>query len=285
MTPASAEAVAAELRAELLAITAQLEGTPDAATRDAAKRRIVSLFKRVDATLGELTQLKEEIRGLVDRYKQLSAEAGAEPPIHRDHLGASTFVEKGWSLISLGDPAGAIQALSRALELSPGDPQALSLLGWAEMQSGRLDDALLTFSRVLAREPGNALARVNVGYICLKKRVFGEAIEHLSRVIKLEGEPKATLYAHYYLGLVYLERGMFADAQSFLRQAIALGPNLIEAYHDLGRAQWLAGQRDEARSSWTTGAAASRFGPWAKACQEMLDRVARGEEVPRSSSS
>jgi len=285
VSAASPEALAAELRAELLSIAAQLDGTPDAVTREAAKRRIVTLFKRVDATLGELGQLKEEIRGLVDRYKQLSAEAGTEPPIHRDHLGASTFVEKGWSLISLGDPAGAIQALNRALELSPGDPQAQSLLGWAEMQSGRLDEALLTFSRVLTREPGNALARVNVGYICLKKRVFGEAIEHLSRVIKLEGDPKASLYAHYYLGLVYLERGMFADAQSFLRQAITLGPNLIEAYHDLGRAQWLAGQRDEAKATWTTGAAAGRFGPWSKACQDLLDRVARGEEVPRSASS
>ena len=285
MTAPLSEDLAAELRAELREIAEVLEGTPDATARDAAKRRIVALFKRVDATLGELAQLKEQIRGLVDRYRQLSAEAGTEPPIHRDHLGASTFVEKGWSLISLGDPAGAIQALNRALELSPGDPEAQSLLGWAEMQSGRLDEALLTFSRVLTREPGNALARVNVGYICLKKRVFGEAIEHLSRVIKLDSDPKASLYAHYYLGLVYLERGMFSDAQSFLRQAIVLGPNLIEAYHDLGRAQWLAGRREEARASWTTGAAASRFGPWSKACQEMLDRVARGEEVPRSSSS
>ena len=285
MTAPSSGARVAELRAELVDIAAQLDGAPDAAAREAAKHRIVGLFKRVDATLGELTQLKEEIRGLVDRYKQLNAEAGAGPPVHRDHLGASTFIEKGWSLISLGDSAGAIQALNRALELSPGDPQAQSLLGWAEMQSGRLDEALLTFSRVLAQEPGNALARVNVGFICLKKRVFGEAIEHLSRVIKLESDPKAMLYAHYYLGLVYLERGMFADAQAFLRRAIALGPSLIEAYHDLGRAQWLAGQRDEARATWTAGAATGRFGPWAKACQELLDRVARGEEVPRSASS
>ena len=285
MSDPQREPLPAELRAEFAAIAAQLEGSPDGATRDAAKARIIRLFKRVEALLGELTPLKEEIRGLVERYKQVSAAAVTPPPVHRDHLGASTFVEKGWSLISLGDPAGAIRALTRALELAPGDPQAQSLLGWAEMQSGRLDDALLTFSHVLAREPGNALARVNVGYICLKKRVFGEAIEHLSRVIKQAGDPKAALYAHYYLGLVYLERGMFSDAQSFLRRAITLGPNLIEAYHDLGRAQWLAGRRDEARETWTTGAATGRSGPWAKACQDLLDRVARGEEVPRSASS
>lgn len=284
MSDSADDRLVAELRAEFRAIAALLEQTAEPA-RASAKRRIVSLYKRVDGSLTELAGLKEEIRGLVERYKQLGSQPAPAPQVHHDHLGASTFMEKGWSLISQGDHAAAIAALQRALELSPGDPQAQSLLGWAEMQSGRLDDALLTFSRVLVQEPSNALARVNVGYICLKKRVFGEAIEHLSRVIRLGNDPKATLYAHYYLGLVYLERGMFGDAQAFLRQAIALGPSLVEAYHDLGRVQWLSGQPDEARATWSRGAAASRFSPWATKCQELLDRAARGEEVLRSSSS
>ena len=126
---------------------------------------------------------------------------------------------------------------------------------------------------------------MNVGYICLKKKIFGEAIEHLSRVIRIDNDQKATLYAHYYLGLVYLEREMMSDAQSFLGKAIALGPNLIEAYYDLGRAQWFAGRREDARATWGEGVAANRFAPWALRCQELLDRTARGEEVPRSGSS
>ena len=283
MSRASSEALLAELRAELAAIAALISRDAGGPPREATKERLVRLFKQVEAAHGELTQLKQEIKALAERFKQLPA-AKAEPPqLLRDVLGASTFLEKGWNLIAAGDSAGAMKALRRALELSPGDPQAQSLLGWAEMQSGRLDDALLTFSRVLVQEPGNALARVNLGYICLKKRVFGEAIEHLARVIRTGSDPKALLYAHYYLGLVYLERGMFADAQSFLKQAIAIGPNLIEAYHELGRAQWLAGAREAARATWTTGAA-SRRTPWAKACQELLDRTQRGEEVPRSAS-
>ena len=267
-------------------------GAPGAT--EEAKRRIIALFKQVDGTLGELAALKEEIRGLVERYKEVSADQasarakglpGQEPQVHHDHLGASTYIEKGWSLISLGDPPGAIQALTRALELAPGDPQALSLLGWAQMLDEQYDDALGTFSRVLMKEPANALARVNVGFICLKKKIFGEAIEHLSRVIRIDNDQKATLYAHYYLGLVYLEREMMADAQTFLSKAIALGPNLIEAYYDLGRAQWFAGRKEEARATWAAGASANRFAPWAHRCQELLDKTARGEEVPRSGSS
>ena len=134
------------------------------------------------------------------------------------------------------DIAGAIQALDKALALSPGATQAQSLLGWAQMLHEDYDDALATFSKVLMKEPANALARINVGYICLKKHIFGEAIEHLSKAIRLDNDRKATLYAHYYLGLVYLERDMFQDAQGFFRAAIALAPNFVQAYYELGTA-------------------------------------------------
>ena len=226
----------ATLRREYDAIARQLEGAPGAAEREAAKREIIAFFKKVDGMLGELGLLKEDIRQLVDKYKQLNADTkqapeftGQRPVVHADHIGATTFIEKGWSLISLGDHAGAIQALTKALQLSPGETQAESLLGWAQMLHEDYDDALGTFQKVLMKEPANSLARINVGYICLKKRIFGEAIEHLSKAIRLDNDKKATLYAHFYLGLVYLQREMYEDAETFFEKTIKLGPNLIEA--------------------------------------------------------
>jgi len=281
----------AGLRGEYDAIAKRL-GAPGASApeRDAIKRDIIAFFKRVDAQLTELGQLKEDIRALVDRFKQISATdagttgpefSGQRPVVHADHIGASTFIEKGWSLMSLGDHAGAIQALHRALELSPGDTQAESLLGWAQMLHEEFDDALGTFSRVLTKEPANSLARVNVGYICLKKRIFGEAIEHLSKAIRLDNDKKATLYAHFYLGLVYLQRDMHEDAQTFFEKALALGPNLIEAYYELGRAHWFAANHDRARQIWEEGFRANKFNPWGRKCEEVLAAVGRGEEPPR----
>jgi tetratricopeptide (TPR) repeat protein len=290
------ESLLADLKSQYQEIDGRLGAAQDAEAREGVKREIIALCKRVDGVLTELGQLKDGIRGLAERYKQINNAAGAapagpapapqftgaRPAVQADHLGASTFIEKGWSLISLGDHAGAIQALEKALALSPGAIQAQSLLGWAQMLHEDYDDALATFSKVLMKEPANALARINVGYICLKKRIFGEAIEHLSKAIRLDNDRKATLYAHYYLGLVYLEREMFEDAQSFFRKTLALGPNLIEAYFDMGRAQWFSGDKDGARRSWAEGHKANKFNPWAKRCQEMLDLVAAGGEVPRN---
>lgn len=279
------------LRAEYDAIARKLDEATGPAEREAVKREIIGYFKQVDAIITDLTELKDGIRALVDRYKQLvpaAAEApapeftGTRPALHADHIGASTFIEKGWSLISLGDHAGAIQALQKALQLSPGETQAESLLGWAQMLHEHYDDALQTFQKVLMKEPANSLARINVGYICLKKQIFGEAIEHLSKAIRLDNDKKATLYAHFYLGLVYLQREMYEDAQTFFEKTLKLGPNLIEAYYELGRAHWFAGGRESALHTWEEGFKANKFNPWAKKCQETLDLVRRGQEPPRT---
>ena len=289
------ESLLIQLRGTYAELERRLDQPLSGDGREQVKQEIIALFRRVDGALTELAGLKEEIRELVSRYKAAVAasspaaapppELSSEPPaVHADHLGASTFIEKGWSLISLGEHVAAIAALDRALELAPGDTQAQSLLGWAQMLHEDFDDALGTFSKVLAREPANALARINVGYICLKKRIFGEAIEHLSRAIRLDNDRKATLYAHFYLGLVYLEREMYEDAQSFFRKTLRLGPNLVEAHYELGRAQWFAGDREGAVASWTEGRDANRFNPWSKRCGEVLDLVAGGGDIPRSQS-
>ena len=287
----SAENVVAALKQEYQEISAKLDAAQAFAERETVKREIIALFKKVDGMLAELGQVKEDIRQLVEKYKQQAPDTGtapapqftgARPMIQADHIGASTFIEKGWSLISLGDYAGAIAALEKALGLSPNEVQAQSLLGWAQMLHEDYDDALATFSKVLMKEPANSLARINVGYICLKKRIFGEAIEHLSKAIRLDNDRKATLYAHYYLGLVYLEREMYEDAQVFFEKTLQLGPNLIEAWYELGRARWFAGDPDGAKTAWSDGHKANKFNPWGKRCKEMLDLVAKGEEPPRT---
>ena len=279
------------LRAEYDAIVRKLDSVAGAAEREAVKREIIAYFKQVDALIAELGELREDIRKLVDRYKQVAASTaeasapeltGSRPALHADHIGASTFIEKGWSLISLGDYAGAIQSLQKALQLAPGETQGESLLGWAQMLHEDYDEALQTFQKVLMKEPANSLARINVGYICLKKRIFGEAIEHLSKAIRLDNDKKATLYAHFYLGLVYLQREMYEDAQTFFQKTLKLGPNLIEAYYELGRAYWFGGEAAQANQIWEQGFKANKFNPWGKKCQDTLQVVLQGGEPPRT---
>jgi len=279
-------------RARLGAIEARLDGPHAGPDRDAIKADIIALYKEVEQEIVQLTALREDVKRLVDRWKQIGGGAaakatnapafGGERPVMADHIGASTYLEKGWSLISLGDHDAAERALLKALELSPNDPQTESLLGWAQMLQEKYDEALLNFQKVLMRQPTNSLARINLGYICLKKKIFGEAIEHLSKAIRLDNDRKASLYAHFYLGLVYAEREMYEDAQTFFRKTLALGPNLIEAYYELGRVLWFDNKRDDALETWRAGLAANKFNPWGKRCGEMLKHIEEGGTPARS---
>src|SRR5579864_1841046 len=145
-------------RSQVAALEARLGGHEAQAELDARKTEIGALFKNIDQELSDLTTLRDDVKRLVDRWKALKAQqpgGGAadrpsnapqftadKPVVHADHIGASTFLEKGWSKLSLGDHAGAEAALRRADELSPNAPQTEALLGWALMLQEKYDDAL-----------------------------------------------------------------------------------------------------------------------------------------------
>jgi len=267
------------------AIAAALDAQPSAEERVQLKQEIVALFRDAEAAVAAYAAFKDEVKALADTWKQLDGRVGsnAHPATSGrvDHLGASSFVEKGWSKLSLGDAPGAEAALRRALELTPANSEAETLLGWAQMLQEQYDSALLTFHNVLMRDPQNTLARTNVGFICLRKKSYGEAIEHLSRAIKLDNDRKATLYAHLYLGMVYREREMYSDAELFFKKALELGPNLLQAWYELGRARWFGGDRTRAQDAWREGANANKFNPWGQRCAETLALVEQGGVVPR----
>ncbi|GAI02360.1 unnamed protein product [marine sediment metagenome] len=104
----------------------------------------------------------------------------------------------------------------------------------ALMNKELYDNAMLYLQQVLLIDSDNPFALNNLGYICYKKGVWGEAIEHLTKVVKQTRDRTAALYASYYLGLLYYDRSMILDAIKFFKEALKLGPNLQEAYYYLG---------------------------------------------------
>lgn len=281
--PATLRSSLDDVRAHIAHLEAALGVARDPQTRSQLKEQIVGLFRTADALEREAQTLKSDVKALAGRWRDAdtsgSSRVGASSRV--DHLGASTFVEKGWSRLALGDAVNAELALRRALALAPGDAHAETLLAWACLEQGKRDDALLHLHHVLLREPQAGLARACVGYACLTASAFGEAIEHLSRVVRQSQEPTAILYAHLWLGLVYASREMYVDAQTCFAQALALGPNLLQATFELGRAQWFAGDQLAARETWRAGAASNTFNPWGKRCAEQLAAVERGEAPAR----
>jgi Flp pilus assembly protein TadD len=203
--------------------------------------------------------------------------------LREDYLGASTFVEKGWNFIAIGNYAGAEQVLERALELAPSDVRGRGLLGWALMRQGRLDQAERVLVTLLAENTLHAMARVNLGYVFMKKGQLDRASELLLPSSRQARDPKAALYATFYRGLLHSAEGEFGDAEECFRSAIFLAPNFIEGYYELGRALKSAGRTEEARSTWKAGHGANRFNIWGTRCAEAIRLDDKGESAPSHS--
>jgi tetratricopeptide (TPR) repeat protein len=201
-------------------------------------------------------------------------------PLREDHLGASTFLEKGWHNIAHGDFVAAEKSLEMALKLAPSDQRAHALLGWAKMRQGLYDEALAILDEVLGRDSANAMARATVGYVCMRKGMLMEAHDHMTRASVQMQDPKAALYGCFYLGLLYAQQRDVIEAERYFRKTLSLAPNFIEAYYELGRTFWASGQRTEAENVWKAGNGANRFSEWGKRCAEAIRLSRAGTEPP-----
>ena len=73
------EPIVAPLRAAYNDLTSRLDEASPEGDRDELKREIITLFKTVDQGITDLSQLKEDIRTLVEKFKQLSQGESGEP--------------------------------------------------------------------------------------------------------------------------------------------------------------------------------------------------------------
>lgn len=268
------------LNEERARLADRLQGQLSIPERLALKDDIVALFRRSETAIAELEKFKESIRGLIEQFKSLPPPVSGISVRH-DHIGASTAVERGWSALAGGEWQDAERLLLEALQRDSHHTDAQALLGWALMYQGRADEALQRCLEVLVRDPDHGLARTAIGAICLHKGILGEAMEHLGRAARKSGDARATLYAHYWLGVAYLLRDMITEAHEVLHRAVQLGPNLAEGWVELGRARWRGGDRPGAITAWHT-AVALHHSPHAGRARELLATVERGEEIART---
>jgi tetratricopeptide (TPR) repeat protein len=118
----------------------------------------------------------------------------------------------------------AARAITLLEGMSAEDVEALNGLGVAYGDAGRQADAIRTFKKVLTLDATNGLAYQNLSAIVLQ------------RALASRSEPE--------------RRALFADAESYARQAIDADPALPDAYTTLGVILSSIGRKGDAIESW-----------------------------------
>ncbi len=255
------------LRARRAELLGAIGAEPTGDERARLKSEIVALFREADDELTAVTEFRESIRDLIARFKELPAVERTS--VRHDHIGASTHIERGWSRLACAEWTEAEEEFRRAMHADRTNTTAVALLAWALVGQRRRDDAVAACDVVVQRDRSNPLAAVALGLVHLQDGDLDRAGVHLGAALA-GGDPRATLYAHYWLAVVSHRRAEFDEAAAHARRAVALGPNLGEGWVVLGEAYWSLGAVADARQAWATGAQA-RHSPHAARCRELME--------------
>ena len=121
----------------------------------------------------------------------------------------------------------------RILAESPGDPDALHLLGVVCHQTGRSEEATKLIADAIAVKPDNADFHSNLGLALLATGRIDQSIAAHEKAVALKPEYAV---AHCNLGLALLASGRTSEAFARFRTAIGLKSDYPEAHYNLGRA-------------------------------------------------
>jgi TolB-like protein/DNA-binding winged helix-turn-helix (wHTH) protein/predicted Zn-dependent protease len=164
------------------------------------------------------------------------ARRAAETALRRDPKLALPHVVLGGIHTSYDyDWAAADKELHQALALAPHDATATFLAARLSMDVGRWDEALTQLNAVLAQDPLSAAYYQVLDWIQTRRRRLPEAETAARRVLEISSTYDS---AHYYLGLILIERGEREAALAEMEKETLTGgqlAGLTMAYDALGR--------------------------------------------------
>jgi tetratricopeptide (TPR) repeat protein len=189
---------------------------------------------------------------------------------------ARTHAYLGHVLGRLGEGVAALEHLLKALELDPDCAICHYFLGVQYRSWGLWSEARAEFERALAIDKDNAAIYVDIAQTYLKELDYvsaetwlKEAVErepsfrlilaqfYINHLIKVEDglllareviehDPKNAI-AYDLLGWAYYLTGRISEAESSLREALSLDPDLACAHYHLGVVLSAKGEKDSAR--------------------------------------
>lgn len=144
----------------------------------------------------------------------------------------------------------AMQVLSQALGILPGEVALRYMRGLLAVGMGQLDLAESDFRHIIAAEPGNASAMNALGYTLADLTDRYDEAEHLIlQAYELQPNDSSIIDS---MGWIAYRLGRLPDAELYLRQAWRTTRAAEIAAH-LGEVLWVGGQKEKARRIWQSG--------------------------------
>ncbi|NLI15027.1 MAG: tetratricopeptide repeat protein [candidate division Zixibacteria bacterium] len=154
-----------------------------------------------------------------------------------------SVLEDAFKMVEHGEYEIAAAMLEKYLQSSPGDIDAIHLMGATQAKMGNIDRAESLFKKELEINPNRPDAFYNLGLIHIQQNRIAEAINDYENVIKLKPADNQALND---LGVLYMSQGDKVNGERLLSQALKSDPTYKDAFLNLFEILWKQNRYNEA---------------------------------------
>ena len=208
--------------------------------------------------------------------------AGLPKPDSQEYRDLVAAFYVGLSGLQTGEDVRALQRLTQATELAPGEPAGWANLGLLAVRHQDLEKAYEHVEKARSLAPNNSQIEALLGLIESRRGKLPEAIAHLKRAAELD---PANLRALYSLSQETERQGSDAadaEAQQWLQKILAAQPENLAVLLEVAR---LAAKRGDGETlKMTTSRLTAKSALWPAGAKEQmtaLEQAAAGPN-PRS---
>jgi TolB-like protein len=177
------------------------------------------------------------------------ANAVAMKALELDDGLAETHAAMGWIKMSCDwDWQESEKEFKRAVQINPNDGTANLWYGQYLGTMGRLEESLRVRRRGVEAEPLSLIVGSSIGLSLYWSQRYDQAIDEFRKTLEIDSN---FAEGHFFFGLPYEEKAMFAEAAEEFQQALRLSPGLPRFIGALGHASAISGKRRQAEDSVT----------------------------------
>ncbi len=173
---------------------------------------------------------------------------------------------------------------SRTLQVTSGNYEAEEDLGEALQSRGEQQKAMTHFYKAVAIRPSFAISHMNIGFYQQQHGQLREAIEQYQILISAtqslpQQNSRIRSAAFANMGHAYLDLGDLAQAQESLQAAVALNPQNLAVWLDLGLARQKSGNTAGAVQAYSEGMKIQPTDVGYLLLARALEQSGRGDEA------
>jgi len=192
-----------------------------------------------------------------------------------DRLRARAAYERALTHVNDRQPSPALGALKEAIGIDPTVASYHDLLGLVYLELGRPDLAIEELRKAVELDPRLADAHFHLGTAYAEAGRWEEAVTSYRQALGIPTLMNHD-FVHQNLGLALYHLKRYPEAESSLRFALSLDPQMQAAYYNLGLVLVAERRSEEARAAFRRARQLAPDTPFGQAANERLKAMGDG---------